>query len=280
MASFHSDQAEGLRRMLAGPKPRIFTFLSALPDEEKNAMLVNLGSTLVRSGSDVLLLDARAAMGGIGTHLGAMPKASLLEVARRERQANDAVLAVPPGFRAARLAHATTQARALLQEVRADRLQLSRLAQTFDALAKQADVVMIDGDLDRDDCLPLPALAASEIVVQVAGNAASIKSAYALIKRLTASHGRRSCSILVCGANEKEAKVVYENIAQAASRYLATPVAFLGAIPADEHLKRAASLGRTVVDAFPLAGASIAFRRLAGRCALSEMPAIGQPKAA
>ncbi|HSY26137.1 MAG TPA: antiactivator of flagellar biosynthesis FleN protein, partial [Burkholderiaceae bacterium] len=48
MASFDFDQAEGLRRMLAGPKPRIFTFLSATPDDEKSAMLSNLGASLVR----------------------------------------------------------------------------------------------------------------------------------------------------------------------------------------------------------------------------------------
>jgi flagellar biosynthesis protein FlhG len=41
----------------------------------------------------------------------------------------------------------------------------------------------------------------------------------------------------------------------------------MGAVPADEYLQRAARLGRAVVDAFPLAGASVAFRRLAGRFA-------------
>jgi flagellar biosynthesis protein FlhG len=41
----------------------------------------------------------------------------------------------------------------------------------------------------------------------------------------------------------------------------------MGSVPADEYLHRAARLGRAVVDAFPLAGASVAFRRLAGRFA-------------
>lgn len=272
MANFHSDQAEGLRRMLAGPKPRVLTFLSALPDAEKNAMLVNLGATLVRAGSDVLLLDARAGMGGIAAHLGMAPRATLLEVAQGQRQLKETMQAMPHGFDIARLSHATMQARARLQAARHDQEQTRRLAQLFGILAKESDVVMVDGDLDKDDALPLAAMAAGEIVVQVSNSAASIKSAYSIIKRLNASYGRRPCSVLVSGANEKEAKIVYENIAQAASRYLATQIAFMGSIPADEHLKRAANLGRMVVDAFPLAGASVAFRRLAGRCALAEMP--------
>ncbi|MGH8853450.1 MAG: antiactivator of flagellar biosynthesis FleN protein, partial [Telluria sp.] len=35
-------------------------------------------------------------------------------------------------------------------------------------------------------------------------------------------------------------------------------------------------LGRAVVDAFPLAGASVAFRRLAGKFALHAMPGLGR----
>ena len=48
MANFDFDQAEGLRRMLAGPKPRIVTFLSATEQDDKGAMLVNLGASLAR----------------------------------------------------------------------------------------------------------------------------------------------------------------------------------------------------------------------------------------
>ncbi|MES2741947.1 MAG: antiactivator of flagellar biosynthesis FleN protein, partial [Pseudomonadota bacterium] len=50
---FDFDQAEGLRRMLAGPTPRVVTFLSATPQDDKGAMLVNLGASLARAGNDV-----------------------------------------------------------------------------------------------------------------------------------------------------------------------------------------------------------------------------------
>ena len=46
LANFDFDQAEGLRRMLAGPRPRIVTFLSASPQDDKGTMLVNLGASL------------------------------------------------------------------------------------------------------------------------------------------------------------------------------------------------------------------------------------------
>ncbi|MBI1889248.1 MAG: antiactivator of flagellar biosynthesis FleN protein [Burkholderiales bacterium] len=274
MANFHSDQAEGLRRMLAGPRPRIFTFLSALPDEEKNAMLTNLGASLTVAGSSVLLLDARSLTGGVAYDLGATRAATLLEAVRQERPMKEIMQAMPDGFNVARLTHATMLGRRQLQEAQQDAAQARRLGHIFGALAEQSDVVLVDADLGKDDALPLPALTGGDIVVQVTNGAASIKSAYAIVKRLNAKIGRRPYSVLVTGANEKEARLVYDNMAQAASKYLGTQIRFLGAIPADEHLKRASSLGRTVVDAFPLAGASVAFRRLAGRCAIADMPGL------
>ena len=62
----------------------------------------------------------------------------------------------------------------------------------------------------------------------------------------------------------------------AATRYLAVKLSSMGSVPADEYLHRAARLGRAVVDAFPLAGASVAFRQLAGKFALHAMPGFGR----
>jgi flagellar biosynthesis protein FlhG len=145
----------------------------------------------------------------------------------------------------------------------------------FDQLATRADIVVVDAELDKEDSLAIPALNDTEIVVQVANNPESIKIAYTLIKRLNNKLGRRPFSILITGATDKEAQVVFENMAKAANRYLAVKLNSMGSVPADEHLKRAMHLGRAVVDAFPLAGASVAFRRLAGRVVLSDMAAAG-----
>lgn len=251
--------------MLAGAKPRVFTFLSATSEEEKSAMLVNLGASLARVGSDVVLLDANSGSRGIASRLEAPRGASLLQVARRERKLEEALQAMPQGFNLARLSHGAFRSRE----------EMTILGSVFGALADKADVVVIDGVLDEEDSFPIPAMATGEIVIQVSNSAASIKTAYSLIKRLTGQLGRRQFSVLVTGASDQEAQVVYQNMAQAASRYLALQLDSMGSVPADEHLKQAARLGRAVVDAFPLAGASVAFRRLAGRFAMAEQPASG-----
>jgi flagellar biosynthesis protein FlhG len=262
LASFDFDQAEGLRRMLAGPKPRIVTFLSATPQDDKGAMLVNLGASLAQSGNDVMIVDACTRDYGVAQRLGVDRGASLLQVARQECALNQVIHAVPQGFAVA------TMTRTVRDTAAAGADEARRLAKTFDVLVKQAgSIIMVDGEFSEDGTFPVPIMASSEIVVQVSTSAASITNAYALIKRLSQHLGRRPFGILVTGATEAEAKVVYDNMSSAATRYLAVTLSSMGSVPADEYLHRAARLGRAVVDAFPLAGASVAFRRLAGRFA-------------
>lgn len=252
--------------MLAGPKPRVFTFLSAATDEEKGATLANLGASLSQAGSNVLLFDACRKSQGISMRLDATRGATLMQVARQERALDEVVQVMPQGFGVAALARG-------LQKTDSDDIQCAkRLANAFNVLATRADIVVVDAELNASDELPIASLGAGEIVVQVANTPASITSAYGIIKRLNGQLGRRPFSILVTGASEQEAQLVFKNMAQAASRYLAVKLNSLGSVPADDHVRRAARLGRTVIDAFPLAGASVAFRQLAGRFALTDVP--------
>jgi flagellar biosynthesis protein FlhG len=264
LANFDFDQAEGLRRMLAGPKPRVVTFLSATAGEDKGAMLVNLAASLNQAGVDALLLDARGeARGGVAGRLGIAPKATLIEVARQECTLAHVKVRAPQGFDVACLARGGQ-----LHGMRHASEETRRLSNCFNTLAKQAGIVLVDGEYDEDDGFAIPAMANGEIVIQVSNNAGSIKAAYCLIKQLAGDLGKRPFGILVTGASEADARVVYDNMARAASRYLAVTLTSVGSVPADEYLYKAARLGRTVVDAFPMAGAAEAFRRLAGRIAV------------
>ncbi|MGK5078198.1 MinD/ParA family ATP-binding protein [Janthinobacterium sp. HLX7-2] len=275
MANFDFDQAEGLRRMLAGPQPRVMTFLSATPQDDKGAMLVNLGASLAYGGNEVLLVDASGGSDGVASRLGLAHGASLLDVARQQCGLNQVIHQVPQGFGVAYLGVGARNHLMDSADYAGDD-DTRRLGKTFEVMARQSGIVLVDGVVaQQGDCFPVPLMASSDIVVQVSTSATSIKAAYCLVKRLSQELGRRPFGILVTGASESEAKVVYDNMAQAASRYLAVKLTSMGSVPADEYLHRAARLGRSVVDAFPLAGASVAFRALAERLVRSAAPVLG-----
>ena len=277
MASF--DQAEGLRRLLESPKPRVLTFLSSLKEDEKSGMLVNLGASLARQGQQVLMIDAKASQNSVGAWLNASSNQTLLDVAQQQRTMNEAIKVISSGLSVTMLSKYSAGLNSLPAE------SFRRLSRVFDVVVNRSDLVIVDSEIDANDAFPLASLDESEIVIQVSANSMTIKTAYGLIKRINNRIGRRSYGILVSGATEKQAKLVYSNMAQAANRYLAVPLNFVGYLPEDDHMKKAAYLGRSVIDAFPLAGASLAFSLLAQQLAqkarssfsLQQMPGLGVP---
>jgi len=260
LANFEFDQAEGLRRMLAGPKPQLVSVLSAATVAEKNALLLNLCASLARAGSSVLLVDACGSKPGVSLAVSGPQAPTLLQAVRQQCAPAQAQRMLPQGFSFACLARSGSPAS--LPEA-----EKARLATLFDAMAAQADITVVDADWSGESGLLLPSMAAGDIVVQVADNANSIKEAYGLVKRLSGHFGRRPVGVLVSGVNEARERVVFQNMAQASRRYLALELQSLGSVPQDDHLARAHKLGRSVIDAFPLAGASVAFRKLASRFA-------------
>lgn len=262
MANFNIDQAEGLRRMLAGPKPRIVTLLSVLGTAEKNAMITNLTASLAQLGSEAVLVDARR-NGGVGM-LMSRRKHGLLEVAKQQCALNEVIQTTPQGF-----SYAAMTGGFAMAPVHDNVADNQRLSNIFNVLAQQYGTLVIDAELDGEDRLPVAAMAEGEIAVHITTSAESIKAGYCLIKRLNATLGRRGFGVLVTHADEDQAQLVYANLARTASRYLAVPLHFMGSIPADDHLSRATRLGRSVIDAFPMALASVAFRRIAGQLGLS-----------
>jgi len=245
LASYDADQAEGLRRLLERPTPRVFTFFSVLPDDEKGAMLINLAASLAANEHNALLVDACLTPSGVLSRFGGVVVATLLDVALARLSRKNVSAATHP--------------------------QASRLAEIFDALTAESDVTLVNGELGDDDALPVPAMEMGEIVVHMSTTPSSIKAAYVLLKDLSDRLGRRPFSLLVSGGSEAEAQMVYVNMAQTAHRYLAAQLNFMGSIPADEHIRRASGQGRTVLEAFPLTGASLAFKRLAGQFSLSNL---------
>lgn len=259
MDSFQCDQAEGLRRLLGENRQRIYTCLSAVPRPGKNHVLFNLAASLCRSGSSVMLLDATCSPDGVGHYQPqSHTSATLAQVARREYAVEDVFYRTPQDFDVVCLASQPAEVAGGMPSFR-QHLDLS-----FESAAEEADIVLIDARLDRSGRFPLTAMEENAQVLLVEDTEKSIKEAYALIKRVSACFGRKPFGVLVSGSDENRSQAIFRNMSQAAAHYLGIQLYDLGYVPKDEHMAQAASLGRSVVDAFPMAMSSFAFRRIAG----------------
>jgi len=257
MPSFQNDQAAGLRRLMATPKPRVVSIISASATQDQPRMLTNLAASILGQGSDVLIVhasqDSREASYGIDK----LP--ALLNVANTESSLQDAIKSSNHGYSLSKLMQKHQIKEAL------DSHTGNELNRIFNDLAGQYEIVLVDATLNNEHLLPLKTLNEGEILIQLTRNPESIKHAYTLIKQICSQLGRRSFGIIVGDATDAQAQMVFRNISQVARRFMQIELEFFGAIPLDDHLNRAAKLGRSVIDAFPLATASTAFKQIAQR---------------
>jgi flagellar biosynthesis protein FlhG len=259
------DQAAGLRRIMAGPQPRVVSILSATDAGDKSRTLSNLAVSICRHGSDVLVVNAASNTHDVLKQYGINGLPTLMAVAREKCVIEEAILLSEQGFYVANLMTSHQLSTGLDVE------HGSALNRTFESLAHHYDVVLVDAELTAEDTLPLQVMNDSEILIQLTGKPDSIKQAYRLIKQVYAQLGRRSFGILVTEVSDTQAQDVFRNLAQVARRYLSLELEFMGAIPLDEHLNRATHLGRPVVEAFPMALASAAFKALARRLGYKQV---------
>lgn len=255
MSKHHQDQAAGLRRIMAVPAPRIISIISAAPSHDSSRLMTNLAASISQQGNKTLVVHASKESSESYYGIGHLP--TLLDAVTQKTTLANAIYQSPHGFSMAKLMKKSqldlTLNAALNQP----------LGAIFNQLAHEHDILLVDATLNQAHELPLSRLNEGEILIQLTRQAESIKEAYVLIKKIYNQLGRRSFGIIVDDATDKQAQTVFNNISAVAKRYMQLDLEFFGAIPNDEFAHRASQLGRSVVEAFPLATASKAFNTMA-----------------
>jgi flagellar biosynthesis protein FlhG len=252
-----NDQAAGLRRLMAAPKPRVVSVLSTAPSRDQARLMANLATPIAAEGNDVLILHASHESSESIYEISKLP--ALLDVINEKSLLQSAIKNSGSGFSVAKLMPSHQLSKPL------DAILSEQLNKIFIGLTQQYEIILVDAALNTDDVLPILALNEGEIIIKLTRHPQSIKESYALIKRVYNQLGSRSFGIIVDNASDIQAQAIFSNISDVAMRFMRIELEYFGAIPPDVHLTRAAKLGRSVLDAFPLASASTAFKQIAQR---------------
>lgn len=248
-----SDQAEGLRRLLARSGARVLAVTGGSTSVGCTTTVVNLAAALAEQGRDVLVIDECVGEFSVSTMLGGVRGAgNFAAVASGEMPLEAAVARHALGF-------------SVLAASSSNRDGFSA-AQMSVVLEGPADIVLIDAQLDRGGQLSALAMQAHDlmIVTRVAGQA--ITDAYACMKRLHYAHGIAQFRVLVNHVQSvTDARTAFDNLAGVAGRYLTVALEDAGCIAADARMARALELSRCVVDAFPSTPAARDYRHLAAQ---------------
>jgi len=259
MAPFAQDQAEGLRRLLASDFVRIVTVASGRPRLGKPTAIHNLAAALTQRGRKVLIIDERPARKSAALPY-PTPRHDLDSVMRGRRTLEEIIVEGLDGVRLLQAHEGMRRLPAL------DAAGQEALCAAFGRLAASVDIVLIDTVPGSGRSSLSLSLAAQELLLLVGGDPQSITDAYALMKLLARDFAHRRFHVIVNKARGgADAEAIYNNMAEAAGRYLKVQLEFMGQVPLDEQAKQASRLERAVVNAFPDSPAAAAFRALAER---------------
>jgi len=224
----------------------------------KTNVSVNLSLALAKMGQRVVLLDADLGLANVDVLLGLEAKRTIADVLEGKCSLSEVMVTGPLGVN---IVPASSGVCAMTSLSAA---QHSGLIQAFSEIDDQLDVLVIDTAAGISESVTRFAHAAQEVLVVVCNEPTSITDAYALIKVLNRDHGLFKFNILAnMVRSPQDEQQIFAKLSTVADRFLNVALKRAGAIPYDEMLIKAVKQRQPVMQAYPRASASLAFKQLA-----------------
>jgi len=250
----------------AAPSRRITAVTSGKGGVGKTFVSTNLAAALARAGRRVLVLDADLGLANLDVVLNLWPKITLHEVFTGKAALADAILPAPGGFSVLLAGSGMVEYSRMTPEVR---LQLQRV---IDEVAPRYDHVLLDTGAGISDLVLYTVSLAAYVLVTATPEPTSLTDAYATIKVLAATQGRRHIHLVVNQVRRPgEGRTVRAQLQQVVDRYvnptLEAPVRIelLGEVPADPAVREAVLRRQLLLETLPGTAASLAVVAMAAR---------------
>jgi flagellar biosynthesis protein FlhG len=259
MADVPEDQASGLRKMAAPPRPvKVIAVASGKGGVGKTNITVNLGVAMAAQGKEVLLLDADLGLANVDVMLGLHPQYSLQHVLDGTKTLQEIIVEGPSGLKIIPAASGVQKMAELSPAEHAGMIQ------AFSELDNHLDVLLIDSAAGIADSVVSFTRAAQEVIVVVCDEPASITDAYALIKLMSRQYQVERFHIIANMTRSiQEGRELFNKISMVCDRFLDVSLDFMGIVPFDEDLRTAVKKQRAVVEYIPRSKAATAFMHLA-----------------
>jgi flagellar biosynthesis protein FlhG len=250
----------------AAASERILAVTSGKGGVGKTFVAANLAAALARSGRRVLVLDADLGLANLDVVLNLFPKVTLHDVFTGKVALADAILPAPGGFHVLLAGSGMVEYSRMTPEVR------EQLQRVIAEVGPRYDHVLLDTGAGISDVVLYTVSLAGEVLVVVTPEPTSLTDAYATIKVLATTQGRRKVSLVVNQTRKLgEGRAVRQQLQQVIDRFinpgLDSPVRLelLGDIPNDTAVRECVLRRQLMLEVLPGAPASLAMAAVAAK---------------
>jgi len=234
----------------------------------KTFVSANLAAALAQRGERVLVLDADLGLANLDVVLNLFPKITLHDVFTGKHKLEDAIVPVAGGFSVLLAGSGMVEYSRLTPEVR------DQLLATIEAVTPRFDRVLLDTGAGISDVVLYTISLAHDVLVVTTPEPTAMTDAYATIKVLATTQGRRSLQLVVNQVLKPgEGRAIRGQLQQVIDRYVSpgqdTPVKLelVGEVPVDPAVRDAVHKRQLLVDLYPGTAAARAIVALAARIA-------------
>ncbi len=253
----------------ATPSPKILAVTSGKGGVGKTFVSANLAAALARQGRRVLVLDADLGLANLDVVLNLFPKITLHDVFTGKHTLAEAVLPAPGGFSVLLAGSGMVEYSRMTAEVR------EQLQKVIEEVEPRFDHVLLDTGAGISDVVLYTVSLAGRVLLVATPEPTSLTDAYATIKVLATTQGRRQVGLIVNQVRRAgEGRAVRQQLQQVVDRFvnptLDAPVQLelLGEVPADASVREAVQRRQLLLEQFPgspaAAGIVAVGARLAG----------------
>ena len=240
-------------------RSRITAITSGKGGVGKTFVAANMAAALARQGRKVLVLDADLGLANLDVVLNLYPKITLHDVFTGKATLAEATLAAPGGFSVLLAGSGMVEYSRMTPEVR------EQLQKVIDEVAPKYDHVLLDTGAGISDVVLYTISLADEVLVIVTPEPTSMTDAYATIKVLATTQGRRDMRVLVNQVRRPgEGRAVRQQLQAVVDRYVnpgldgVVRLSLLGEVPTDTAVRDAVLKRQLLLEALPGAPASVA----------------------
>jgi flagellar biosynthesis protein FlhG len=232
----------------------------------KTFVSANLAAALARNGRRVLVLDADLGLANLDVMLNLYPKITLHDVFTGKHSLPEALVQVASGFWVLLAGSGMVEYSRMTPEIR------EQLQKVISDIEPRFDHVLLDTGAGISDVVLYTVSLARNVLVVVTPEPTSLTDAYATIKVLAQTQGRRRFELVVNQTRKMgEGRVVRQQLQQVVDRYvnpgLDGPVRLelLGEVPLDGAVRESILRRQLLQELMPGAPAAVALSAVAGK---------------